>query len=64
MDEYEGLVRSLLTERFTRWSPRSSNETQWESFERPLSDTASRPGPRVRAHARYGKNTPEARADT
>ena len=64
MDEYEGLVRSLFVERFTRWSPKSSKETKWESFERPPCDTTSRPGLKARAHVPYSRNTPEARADT
>lgn len=61
MDEYEALVRSLLTERFTQWSPRSSNENNVEYFGRTPGDTPSRPKSSVRAKIHHGRSSTEGR---
>lgn len=61
MDEYEALVRSLLTERFTQWSPRSSNENNVEFFGRTQDDTPSRPKSSVRAKIHHGTRWPQVR---
>jgi hypothetical protein len=61
MDEYEALVRSLVTERFTQWSPRSSNGNHVECFERTPENTSSRPKSNVRAQVHHVKSSPEGR---
>jgi len=64
MDEYEVLVRSLVTERFTQWRPRSSHGGHLEHFLRASADTCSLSNslaPAVSARVHYGKSCPEAR---
>jgi hypothetical protein len=51
MDEYEELLRSLVTERFSRWRPPPPNGVQMEHTEHPSADMDS---PRTSVTARLG----------
>jgi hypothetical protein len=60
MDEYEALIRSLVTERFTQWRPRSSNRNLEYAGSTP-GDTPLRPNSGVIAQVHHDKNSPDRR---
>jgi len=66
MNEYEELVRSLVTERFTRWIPATPISDQREFTEHPLAhmDTPrTSTTTRVRARIHNNETTTTTRSD-
>jgi hypothetical protein len=66
MNEYEELVRSLVTERFTRWKPPTPINDRRPFTEHPLAQMGTPrtwATTRVRARIRNDETSPTARSE-